>query len=913
MTPKEVKMAKLRRTLLPSLAGLSLALGLLLLVLSGLSRPTVAAPLARPRRTDILYHPRFYKGHQGREATLYLRNMGSLAANVTLTFRPVSPSGPTEAAYRIVPPRGILKLDADDVSQLPDHTAYSLIVEASEPVESVVEVYRSQDQGDRLAAYRGLTGDQVSTVRYFGPFHKATPHDVDTILQSTLAMWNPGGDAATVEATFLALDGTVAVSSTRILDPNEQVDWVSSAIEGLPNGFQGWVRVQADRPLTGLLIETSQPEGQVFELLGPLELNSTGGYTVTLPRALKAVDEGGGPRSTCLLVGNTGPKEANAELHFLREDGTLLHTWAFTLPVSGSATFDLGQEAAIPDGSICAALLLADQPLVMGEGTDFDALSSHSAAAYGTSGGTTVVLPRLVGRPGAHSAFSIVNLDGDSDATVSVDVYNLEGHLVLTKAVTLGSRLSHRYDLRDLSGLGDAFEGGATLNADRPVMAWVDRYDRRTCWARVAGSSVDYAAVQEAVDAAAPGDTVKVAGTCSGVEARGGAFQTVYLDKSITLRGGYTTTNWTTADPLTHPTTLDAQGEGRVIYISGPCEPTVEGFDVTGGDATGLGGTPNGGDAGGGLLVSAADAVISNNRVFGNAAAEGGGVYLRSSGGMLRDNVVSTNTHGGIALFSGDALLHANAVQGNGGGGVFLYVSESTVDDNLIASNAGRGLSLFGSGATISGNIVVDNADRGFDLTGSDAALKGNVISSNANGGLSFYRSDAVLINNIVAGNQMDTARGALDIVASSPRLVHNTIAHNTGGDGVGVYVGDFAGTYATALLTNTILVSHTVGISVPTGNTAALDATLWHGNGTDWAGGGTINTVRDRGGWPAFVDPIGGNFHIGPDSAALDQGVAAGVMTDVDGHQRPQGGGYDIGADEYASAHIYLPLVLRQ
>ncbi len=906
-------MTKLRRTLLPSLAGLGLALGLLLLVSSGLSRTTVAGPSARPLRTDTLYHPRFFKGHQGREATLHLRNVGSLAANVTLTFRPVSPSGPTQAAYRSVPARGTLKLDADDVPQLPDHTAYSLIVEANQPVESVVEVYRSPDQGDRLAAYRGLTGDQISTVRIFGPFHKAYPHDVDTILQSTLAMWNPGGDTATVEATFLNPDGTVAVNSTRVVDPNDQVDWVSSAIGGLPNGFRGWVRVQADRPVTGLLIETSQPEGQVFELLGPLELSSSGGYTVTLPRAMKGVDEGGGPRSTRLFVGNTGPKEATAELHCLREDGTLLHTWVFTLPASGAAAFDLGQEASIPDGSICAAFLLADQPLVMGEGTDFDALSSHSAAAYGTGAGTMVILPRLVRRPGAHSAFSIVNPDGASDATVSIDVNDLEGHLVLTQALTLGSRLSHRYDLRDLSGLGDAFEGSATLAADRPVIAWVDRYDRRTCWARVAGGGIDYATVQEAVDAATPGDTVKVAGTCSGVEARGGAFQTVYLDKAITLRGGYTNTNWTTADPLAHPTTLDAQGEGRVIHISGPCDPTVEGFNITGGDAAGLGGTPGGGDAGGGLLVSAADAVIKNNRVFGNAAGEGGGVYLRSSDGTLRGNVVSTNTHGGVALFSGDALLHANTVRGNVGVGVFLSVSEATVDGNLITSNAGRGLSLFGSEATVSGNTVVHNADRGLDLTGSDAALRGNVISSNANGGLSFYRSDAVLINNIVGGNQLDTARGALEIVASSPRLVHNTIAHNTGGDGVGVYVGDFAGSYATARLTNTILVSHTVGISVPTGNAAALDATLWHGNGIDWGGGGTINTVRDRGGWPAFVDPVGGNFHIGLGSAAINEGVAAGVMTDVDGQQRPEGGGYDIGADEYVSVHSYLPLVLRQ
>ena len=88
-----------------------------------------------------------------------------------------------------------------------------------------------------------------------------------------------------------------------------------------------------------------------------------------------------------------------------------------------------------------------------------------------------------------------------------------------------------------------------------------------------------YSTVQAAVDAADdPSDVIKVAaGTYTDVNSYGGLAQVVYVDKTVTIRGGYTTTDWNTPDPDANPTMLDAQRQGRVLYIIGDTTPTIEG------------------------------------------------------------------------------------------------------------------------------------------------------------------------------------------------------------------------------------------------------------------------------------------------------------------------------------------------
>jgi hypothetical protein len=464
-----------------------------------------------------------------------------------------------------------------------------------------------------------------------------------------------------------------------------------------------------------------------------------------------------------------------------------------------------------------------------------------------------------------------------------------------------------------------------------------------------------YTTLQSAVDAADdPEDVIKVAaGTYTAVNHYGGLAQVVYISKTVAIRGGYTTAFTEPPDPEANPTTLDAQGEGRVFYITGGpsagsgqvISPTIEGLRITGGDAGELGGDTLGGNVGGGIYVITATAIISGNWVFSNTAEHSGGaIYLYNSPAMINNNTVTSNTvvgmGGGLGLWYSNATIYHNTISANTagwGGALFLWHGDDRVSANIVTSNTalvdGGGMALGYSRAILSNNIVLSNTARdwggGLKLVGSNATLSGNTVTFNTaslEGGGGLYLdqgSNATLINNLVTDNWASSEGSGLYIQSSSPRLLHNTVARNKGGDGSGVYVTQWSGSHSTVALTNTILVSHTVGITVTPGNTATLEATLWGSgtwaNGTDWGGAGIIVTgTHNYWGDPAFVDPEAGDYHIGPGSAALDRGVDAGVTLDIDGDPRPIGAGYDLGADESPTTagsdyFIYLPVVLRQ
>jgi hypothetical protein len=417
----------------------------------------------------------------------------------------------------------------------------------------------------------------------------------------------------------------------------------------------------------------------------------------------------------------------------------------------------------------------------------------------------------------------------------------------------------------------------------------------------VCPSGCAYSSIQAAVDAALIGDVIKVAASdYNDVHLRQGTFQMVYISKTVTIRGGYTTDNWDTPDPEANPTTLDAQGEGRVFYITDEAAPTIEGLRITGGDATGLGGGPWGYDGtGGGVYVFYAAPTISNCAIYNNVAGRngyggGGGVYLWYSPATLANNTIYSNTAG----------MSTTVGLSGEGGGVAIAASGAVLIGNVIRDNVGSSAAAtgLGGGLYMEGELPAKKSAQ----EPSSPILHNNIVRDNTaslggeglGGGIfNGYSSNTVLINTVLIGNVSGVAassRGTgIYVEGADPHLLHTTFQNNTGGDGSGVYV-DFD---STVVMTNTILVNQTAGVTVTANTTATLNGVLWYNNGVNTGGAGTINVTNEFIAPPAFAAD---GYHLMDGSAAIDEGVEAGVTDDIDGQPRPYNDLPDLGADEW-------------
>lgn len=239
--------------------------------------------------------------------------------------------------------------------------------------------------------------------------------------------------------------------------------------------------------------------------------------------------------------------------------------------------------------------------------------------------------------------------------------------------------------------------------------------------------------LQAAINAAAPGDTLSIKGTCTG---------NFTASQNVTLQG---------AAP---GATLNGGGTGGTFTIFGPATVTVRGLIVTGGVA----------DRGAGIWAFDATVNVVNATVRGNTATQGNG------GGIRVQDSSTLNVTG--STISGNRATNADA----NGGGIFgrqstLSVTDSTVNGNSAGSGGGgiaSGTTEFGSTLTVTGSTV--NWNTAF---GANGGVGGGI--SNAGGSVS-------LINSTVDHNTSGSGGGIWnDSAAQDATLIidHSSVSFN--------------------------------------------------------------------------------------------------------------------------------------
>lgn len=233
----------------------------------------------------------------------------------------------------------------------------------------------------------------------------------------------------------------------------------------------------------------------------------------------------------------------------------------------------------------------------------------------------------------------------------------------------------------------------------------------RTLYVREDGTG-DYAKLNDAIHAAVAGDVVLVApGRYTWTnQGDGDATQGLFIVRrdqtDFTIRG----------EGGAGVTILDAEGQGRVMYVTGGtfgagaertwAGVTVEGFTFTGGLALGVVGQLGPPWAGAGIALHLTDTLVRDCVFRGNRAVEGGAVWMGGQGGSRLEN----------------CLVEDN--QGEYGGGVYMVNSEPVMSlsgcvirDNA-ATLAGGGIYLNNVGLEMDGTLVYGNAafDRGGGL-----------------------------------------------------------------------------------------------------------------------------------------------------------------------------------------------------
>jgi len=278
------------------------------------------------------------------------------------------------------------------------------------------------------------------------------------------------------------------------------------------------------------------------------------------------------------------------------------------------------------------------------------------------------------------------------------------------------------------------------------------------------GSAAPCKSIQYAVNRAASGDRILVAaGTytytgadpCTSLNTRS---VVCFMDKQLTILGGYSTSNWTTADPVANLTIIDGGSQYRGVaiqHVSGVASLNMEGFTIQNGKAVGLSvGNQYTGHAFGAGLYAALGSVNLKNMIFKNNTAMGGSsASYAQAGWAFGGGLAIQGPNSGLSTLENITFTNNQALGGSGsdsggnslGGGLMVVSAALTANNLTFTNNVARGGNTSGNacgvnppGGGFGGAISIQyNHEQNFSnitATGNQA-YGGNSTGSSSCGG----------------------------------------------------------------------------------------------------------------------------------------------------------------------------------
>jgi hypothetical protein len=358
------------------------------------------------------------------------------------------------------------------------------------------------------------------------------------------------------------------------------------------------------------------------------------------------------------------------------------------------------------------------------------------------------------------------------------------------------------------------------------------------------------------------------------------------VSAAVSMFGGYDPGDWATRSPVyDQPSTIDATGAYGLEVPSG-ANVVVERFVLNGGESS----------------VYSAGASILGEALFA-ACSTTGGLSAQSAGFLNSGTATIVNCEASGGEVAGtwevsigiDNVATMTLVDSHSYGLSIGYTFDRTVvrgcDIEVSRSGyicTGRSVVIWGIGPVLIHDSRWAGVSHYFGYSAGDVRLVNNVIERGVEG----EEMAVTLINNVL--DQLVVWDGSATLI--------NNIIYSPSEEDCPIFIADGAAT-----LVNNDFWNETGAPDALLCDAGSIVTELAELNGCAWPG--CVQSAGNISASPAFVDPVGGDYHLLAESSCVDTGADASsfvddpVLFDFDGDSRPFGNGWDIGADEFTGA----------